>query len=480
MKSKERIVGKKANQEIAAGIGVLAAVTGLAVCILLWGEADQRSVASASVAALRRPSGSAQLVSRQTLPVIEGQQCEWVPASSSLRLSSLLQEQSFAAGSQQPARIADLSSRRPVRMIRDPHAAFSAVAVDHKNNEVVLTDENLFQVLVYDRLANTPPTATMTEPKRILGGDKTEIEFQCGVYIDPNSGDIYAVNNDTVDKLVIFSREAKGNVPPDRELHTPHGTFGIAVDEEKEQMLLTIQHDNAVVTYRKYAQKDDPPIRLLQGDRTQLADPHGIALDTKNNLIYVTNYGTTHSKEQDPESQGSSRYNPESSVPNWPLASVVPGSGKFHPPSITVYKADASGNTPPVRVIQGPKARLNWATGIAIDSQRGELYVANDMADEVLVFDSSAQGDVAPKRVLSGPKSMVKNPTGVYLDLKNDELWVTNFGNHTATVYKRTAEGNTPPLRVIRSGPVEAPAPMMGNPHPVAYDSKRDEILVPN
>ena len=141
---------------------------------------------------------------------------------------------------------------------------------------------------------------------------------------------------------------------------------------------------------------------------------------------------------------------------------------------------DAAGDAPPLRVIQGPKTRLNWATGLAVDPDRRELYVANDMGDEVLVFDASAQGDVAPKRILKGPKSMIKNPLGVFLDLQHDELWVANFGNHSATVYRRDASGDTPPLRTIRSGPVGAPAPMMGNPHPVAYDSKRDQILVPN
>jgi hypothetical protein len=82
--------------------------------------------------------------------------------------------------------------------------------------------------------------------------------------------------------------------------------------------------------------------------------------------------------------------------------------------------------------------------------------------------------------VLKGPKTLIRNPTAVFLDFKNDELWVTNFGNRTATAYKRDAEGDTPPLRVIRSGPENVPVPMMGNPHPVAYDTKREEILVPN
>ncbi len=150
------------------------------------------------------------------------------------------------------------------------------------------------------------------------------------------------------------------------------------------------------------------------------------------------------------------------------------------PPSISVYRRDASGDSSPLRVISGPKTQMNWPTGIAMDPERGEIYIANDADDSILVFSASASGDVAPIRVLKGPKSLIKNPTGVFLDSKNDEVWVSNFGNHTATVYKRGASGDTAPLRVIRSGPLDAPTPGMGNPHPVAYDSKREEILVPN
>jgi hypothetical protein len=171
---------------------------------------------------------------------------------------------------------ADAAFKKPVRMIRDRYAAFSSIAVDARNNEVVLTDENLFNVLVFDRLDNTPP-AKATQPKRAIGGLKTRIEFQSGSYVDPKIGDIYAVNNDTVDTLVIFARGTKGDVRPARELHTPHGTFAIAVDEERQEMLLTVQHDSAVVTFPKSAKAEDAPIRLLQGEHTLLADPHGIA-----------------------------------------------------------------------------------------------------------------------------------------------------------------------------------------------------------
>jgi DNA-binding beta-propeller fold protein YncE len=141
---------------------------------------------------------------------------------------------------------------------------------------------------------------------------------------------------------------------------------------------------------------------------------------------------------------------------------------------------NASGNTAPLRVIQGPKTRMNWPTGISFDPERNELFVANDAGNNVLVFDASATGDAAPIRVLEGPRSLIKNPTGVFVDVKNDELWVTNFGNHSATVYRRSASGDPAPLRVIRSAPLGKQALMIGNPGAIAYDSKREEVLVPN
>jgi DNA-binding beta-propeller fold protein YncE len=451
------------------------------------GGAQHPRIAAASQAALRRPTGTAQLISSQQLPasVVDGEMCEWMPASSASTLAAHLQETEGSGGnaarSSGEAASTDFPSRKPVRTIHDPYSAYSSVAVDPTNNEVVLTDENLFNILVYNRLDNTPPKATMTEPKRMIGGLNTNIEFQCGLYIDPQNGDIYAVNNDTVDRLVIFSREAKGDVPPDRELHTPHGTFGIAVDEDHQELMLTVQHNNAVVTFRKMAKPNDSPIRLLQGDHTQLADPHGMALDTKHDLIFVTNHGNV--RQSRPPS-GSERDKGElgrgAGKVNWPIAAVVPGSGRNLPPSITVYSRTASGDARPVRVIQGAKTQMDWPTGIAYDPRRDEVFVANDMGDDILVFSGSANGDVAPIRVLKGPKTHIKNPTGVYVDLKNDELWAANFGNHSATVYKPTASGDTAPLRVIRSAPEDQPTLSIGNPHPIGYDSKREQILVPN
>ena len=471
--------------EFRSGFGmilILGLVAWLAASVMTGGQTSESQLVRASQDSLRQPTGAPQLVRYESLPTMQGmngEMCEWMPASASSTLMASLQQAGAGAARSDEAQRAEIRGRKPVRMVRDPYAAYSSVAVDIANNEVIVTDENLFQVLVYERTANTPPTARMTEPKRMLGGEQTKIEFQCGLYIDTRTGDIYAVNNDTIDTLTIFNRQARGDVPPSRELFTPHGTFGIAVDEAAQEMYFTIQHDSAVVVYKKDALKEDAPIRLIQGDRTKLADPHGIAVDPKNGFIYVTNHGSVSSRYTDRPSEGSLG---RGGKPNWPLGQdvAIPGSGRHDPPSITVYRKDAQGDVAPVRIISGSKTQFDWPTGIAVDPDRDELFISNDNGDEILVFRASANGDVAPIRVLKGPKTQIKNPTGLTVDFQNNELWVANFGNHTATVYRRDASGDTPPLRVIRSGPPDAPSPMIGNPHPVAYDTKRDELLVPN
>ena len=66
-----------------------------------------------------------------------------------------------------------------------------------ERNEVVAADENLLEIVVFDRRATTPPAAVGTEPRRVVGGNKTKVEFVCGLYVDQNTGEIYGINNDT-------------------------------------------------------------------------------------------------------------------------------------------------------------------------------------------------------------------------------------------------------------------------------------------
>jgi DNA-binding beta-propeller fold protein YncE len=134
----------------------------------------------------------------------------------------------------------------------------------------------------------------------------------------------------------------------------------------------------------------------------------------------------------------------------------------------------------PLRVIEGDKTQLNWPAGIVVDPGRGLVFVANDGGHSVLAFKVTDEGNVAPTHVITGPKTNLKNPTGVAVDLQAGELWVSSFGNHAASVFSLDANGDVPPLRTIRAAPRGEQALGIGNPGAVGYDTKREEILVPN
>ena len=454
------------NQAIVAMLAVVALI---AAWVLFSGGVEEREWNRASEAASRRPTGSPQLISYEQMPVMSGEMCQWMPASAETTLMASLMNHAIPAADGD--RIAVDSDRPPVRVIRDTFPTYSAVAVDTNSDEVYLLDENLFGFKVFDRLDNTPPTASFTEPKRMVGGMNTKLEFNCGLYVDPKTGDIYSVNNDTVDTMVVFPRDARGNVAPMRELHTPHRTWGIAVDEGAQEIFLTVEHPPEVVVYRKMAEGEEQPIRTLVGNSTQLEDAHGIAIDTINGWMFVSNHGSTAYYETG-DREGSGRGGRRRRIAN--------ATGKFEPPSITVYPLKAEGDTPPLRIIEGPRTQLNWPAAMYLDEENGELYVANDADDSILIFRTTDNGNVAPTRVVKGSRTGIKNPTGIFLDFKNDEMWVSNMGNHSATVFPRTASGNVAPLRTIRSAPLGKLAMAIGNPGAVEYDSKREEILIPN
>jgi len=366
---------------------------------------------------------SARLVSIQELSDA-GEMCVWEPqavASVDGNLFSAFEDRPVLAAGQDSAGTTDVA-RPPVRNILDTDPIYSAVTVDTRLDEVYLQDPNTWSIRVFGRLDNTPASAPRTEPRRVIGGPK---------------------NN------------ANGDAEPIRKLNVTHRAYAMAVDEETDEFYLSVQYPPQVAVYRKQASGNEKPLRLIQGESTRLSDAHGIAIDAKNKLLFVNNWGNI------------SDYR-------------IPGSGRFEAPSITVYKLDADGDTPPARVIQGQKTQINWPGAMAVDPDRGELYVANDMGQSLIVFREADNGDVQPARVVRGPNTGLSYPTGIFVDTKNKELWATNLGNSSATVYPLTASGDARPIRTIRSAPKGKVSLRFGKTQAVAYDSKREQILVPN
>ena len=235
-----------------------------------------------------------------------------------------------------------IAKREPLTFIQDPYPSFSSIAVDDVRNEVVMTDENRFRIMWYDRTATTPANAEATTPKRIVNGLNTHTQYASDVYIDQQSGDTFLINNDTVHNTTVYNRQASGDAPPTREFPSPYGNFGIAVDESKNELYLTLQHNSAIMVYKKASGMTDFATRLIQGPHTGMGDPHGIAFDPKNRLLYIANYGTAHDVKMGETGTGG-----RPRLPNWPAGNygqeILKGTGRFEDPSITVISADANG-----------------------------------------------------------------------------------------------------------------------------------------
>jgi len=435
-----------------SGKGALAIVAVLTVVVCLGGGSSVR----------QKPLGSPRLVSIEQLP-LAGETCLPEETSTDPTTGSITRNL-FAAlrsgtvyAAQSGSGPSSLDVTRPaLRTIQDTDSVYTAVAVDARSNEVFLQENNKWSIQVFNRLENTPPNAARSEPKRLISGPKTELQFNSAIYIDPKNGDVYSVENDTGDSIVVFTHDAQGDVEPVRELHVAHRGFAVAVDEEKEEIYLSVNNPPQVAVYRKTASGEEKPLRVLRGEQTRLADSHGIAIDLKNKLVFVNNWGS---------------FTTEGTV----------SGGRSNPASITIYSMDAQGDTAPVRVIQGPKTQLNWPGIMALDPDTGDLYVANDEGQSLLVFHGATDnGDVAPARVVKGNKTGLSYPIGLTIDTKNKELWAVNLGNYSATVYPLSANGNVAPLRTIRSAPLGKPSLRFGKTSTVAYDTKRDQILVPN
>lgn len=128
--------------------------------------------------------------------------------------------------------------------------------------------------------------------------------------------------------------------------------------------------------------------------------------------------------------------------------------------AILTFRADASGDAAPVRIIQGPKTGLISPHSLGMDVANKEVIVADVGARQVMVFPWDAQGDVAPTRVLGGSNAQFSFVVGPAVDNTRDLLIVSTYTESTKTgtsegkilVFRRTDHGNVAPQRII-AGP---------------------------
>lgn len=244
------------------------------------------------------------------------------------------------------------------------------------------------------------------------------------------------------DSVTVYSRSAAGDASPVRTISGGATALSepaaLAVDLVHDELFVANSGNNTITVYSRTATGNAAPLRTIGGPATGLSVPLGIALDLANNEVVVSNNGA----------------------------------------SVTVYPRTASGNAAPLRTLQGPATGMTNVAGMTLDLASNELLVVNRgvalMGRAVLVYSRTASGNTAPLRTLQGPATGLGDPVAAALDFTHNELAVANAtgASRGITVYNRTANGNTAPLRTL-SGPATGLGAVFG----LALDIKNSELF---
>jgi DNA-binding beta-propeller fold protein YncE len=179
------------------------------------------------------------------------------------------------------------------------------------------------------------------------------------------------------------------------------------------------------------------PDRVIEGQTTQLSrSMHGVAYDEKHDEIIL------------------------------PVALAG---------AVLVFKGDANGEQPPVRVIQGTKTRLIRPQTIEVDPVNGEIIVGDTTARTVFVFDRLANGDVAPKRAIYGENTQLLDIVGVAVDPVRNVIAASSRSANTIGIitFNRTDTGNVKPRTVIAGAHTG-----LGHFRQIAIDSNAGRIYI--
>ena len=244
-----------------------------------------------------------------------------------------------------------------------------------------------------------------------------------------------------------------------RTMHAIH------YNEDRDEIVVPQQFAQAVLTFRGAATGEEPPIRVIQGSRTQLKGSSGVVIDTVNNEIITE--GLVFPLDAN-GNVAPIRTLPFNVLAVDPVNDLYVGSERGRgegSPSIIIFPR-LSESTKPLRVIRGPNTMLtatrrmrvynDWIVvahdGIQSDTPSGLSYVG--------IWSIYDDGDVPPRWTIGGPHKMLRKPRGVDLDPKNQTVIVSDKDLNAVLTYhvpeifreapgarKRNLEDNTTTAR---------------------------------
>ncbi len=314
--------------------------------------------------------------------------------------------------------------------ISDP----GGIAVDPDGNMYVTNseaDENSIGVFRADANGNVAPAVTIESPTEVSSPSSVAIGTDGKIYVANGGG-----QDDPPDGSSAITVYPPGSYANVAEIATISGAGSddktgisfpeaIAVDSHGRIYLADSGGKNMTARIAIFSANSDgnvAPIATIAGDKTGLADPSGLALDSAGALYVLNDTG-----------------------------------GDDNRGSITVYPPDANGNiTPKATIADGvhdKQTQLNTPKGLALDSA-GNIYVTNASGiDSINIFAAGKFGHVAPMAVISGAHTGLNLPHGIGVD-SDGKIYVSNDGsdNHgvdSVIVYAPGSRGDASPLATI-------------------------------
>jgi len=370
----------------------------------------------------------------------------------------------------------------------------AGIALD-SSGSIYVADESAASVFVYPPLGsstgllNEPPIAT-------ISGSNTGLSYPQGIAVDSTSGSIYVADESAASVFVyppLGSSTGLLNVAPtatisgsDTGLISPED---IALDSRRN-IYVADESAASVVVYPPLGSStgllNEPPIATISGSNTGLNTPYGIALDSSGN-IYVADALASSVFFYPPLARSTGLLNeaPTATISgsnsglSYPQGIALDSSGNIYVAdnianSVLVYPAGSNGNVAPssATISTSMTTGLRWPQGIALDSS-GKIYVADDGFSgvgpgSVFVYPAGGNANAAPTATISGSNTGLNTPYGIALD-SSGNIYVADESATSVFVYSAGSKGNVAPTTTISGSDTD-----LDTPEGIALDSSRN------
>ncbi len=124
--------------------------------------------------------------------------------------------------------------------------------------------------------------------------------------------------------------------------------------------------------------------------------------------------------------------------------------------AVLVFRGGATGDEPPLRIIQGSKTGMIRPQTVEVDPVHGEIIAGDSSSRAIVIYDRMANGDVKPLRTIGGSKTLFRDIIGIAMDPKRNVILVatrSTDGFSGILIFDRMADGDVAPIRKI-GGPM--------------------------